>query len=87
MNSSPPSPVTKLAPRPYSPGPNYFSNPETLPSYSPVPEVREYAFRPRIVYNDGANETTQELIFKSFNSPDLDMESRQIPIDGHGHKS
>jgi len=55
MNSAPPSPVTKLAPRPRSPGPNYSSDPETLPSYSPVPEAREYAFRPRIVYNDGTN--------------------------------
>jgi len=33
MNLSPPSPVTKLAPRPRSPGPNYSSDPETLPSY------------------------------------------------------
>jgi len=39
MNSSPPSPVATLAPRPRSPEPNYFSDPETLPSYSPVPEV------------------------------------------------
>jgi len=59
MNSSPPSPVTKLAPRPRSPGPNYSSDPETLPSYSPVPEAREYAFRPRIVFNDSANKTTE----------------------------
>jgi len=84
MNSSP---VMKLAPRPRSPGPNYFSDPETLPSYSPVPEAREYAFRPRIVYNDGAIETTEELTFKSFNSADPDMESRHIPIDGKGNKS
>jgi len=87
MNSSPPSPVMKLAPRPRSPVPNYSSDPETLPSYSPVPEAREYAFRPRIVYNDGANETTEELTFKSFNSADPDKESRHIPIDGKGNKS
>jgi len=87
MNSAPPSPVTKLAPRPRSPGPNYSSDPETLPSYSPVLEAREYAFRPRIVYNDGANETTEELTFKSFNSANPDMESRHIPIDGKGNKS
>jgi len=87
MNSSPPSPVTKLAPRPRSPGPNYLSNRETLPSYSPVPEAREYAFHPRIVFNDSANETTKELIFKSFNSTDPEMESHQIPIDGLGNKS
>jgi len=30
MNSSPPSPVTKLATCPHSPGPNYSSDPETL---------------------------------------------------------
>jgi len=87
MNSTPPSPVTKLAPRPRSPGSNYFSDPETLPSYSPVPEPWEYAFRPKIVFNNGANETTEELLFKSFNSADPDMESRQIPIDGCGNKS
>jgi len=84
MNSSP---VTKLAPRPRSPGPNYSSDPETLPSFSPVPEAREYAFRPRIVYNDSVNETTEELTFKSFNSADPDMESRHIPIAGKGNKS
>ena len=39
MNSSSTSPVTKLAPRTRSLGPNYSSDPETLPSYSPVPEV------------------------------------------------
>jgi len=39
MNSSLPSPVTRLALRPRSPGPNYSSDPETLPSYSPVPEA------------------------------------------------
>jgi len=87
MNSSSPSPVMRLAPHPRSPGPNYSSDPETLPSYSPVPEGREYAFRPRIVYNDGANETTEELTFKSFNSTDPDIESRHIPIDGKGNKS
>jgi len=87
MNSSSPSAVMKLAPHPRSPGPNYSSDPETLPSYSPVPKAREYAFRPRIVCNDGANETTEELTFKLFNSTDLDMESRQIPIDGRGNKS
>jgi len=70
MNSSPSSRVTKLAPRSRSPVPNYFSDPETLPSYSPVPEAREYAFHPRIVYNDGVNETTEELTFKLFNSAD-----------------
>jgi len=86
MNLSPPSPVTKLAPRPHSPGPNYSSDPETRPSCSPVPEAREYAFRPRIVYNDGTNETTEELTFKSFNSADPDMESRHVPIDGKGNK-
>jgi len=86
MNSSPLSPVMRLAPRPRSLGPNYYSDPETLPSYSPVPKVQEYAFRPRIVYNEGANETTEELIFKSFNSADPDMESRHIPIDGKGNK-
>jgi len=42
---------------------------------------------PRIVYNDGANETTEELRFKSFNSADPDMESRHIPIDGKGNQS
>jgi len=42
----------------------YSSDPETLPSYSPVPEVREYALRPRIVFNDSANETTDELTFQ-----------------------
>jgi len=31
--------------------------------------------------------TTEELIFKSFNSTDPDMESRHIPIDGKGNKS
>jgi len=87
MNLSPPSPVTKLAPRPHSSGPNYSSDPETLPSYSPVPEAREYAFRPRIVFNDGANKTTEELTFKLFNSTDPEMESRQIPIDRLGNKS
>jgi len=86
MNSSPPSPVTKLATRPHSPGPNYSSDPETQPSYSPVPEAREYAFRLRIVYNDGANETTEELTFKSFNSADPDIESRHSPIDGKENK-
>jgi len=87
MNSSPPSPVTKFAPSPYSSGPNYSSDPETLPSYSPVPEVREYTFRPRIVFNNGANETIEELTFKSFNSADPDMESRHIPIDSKENKS
>jgi len=87
MNSSPPSPVTKLAPRTRSTGPNYSSDPETLPSYSPVPEAREYAFRPRFEFHDGANETTEELTFKLFNSADLDMESRHIPIDGRENKS
>jgi len=87
MNSSPPSPVTNLAPRPRSPVPNYSSDPETLPSYSPVSRAREYTFCPRIVYNDSANETTEELTFKSFNSADPDMESRHIPIDGKGNKS
>ena len=87
MNLSPLSPVTELAPRPRSLGPNYFSNPETLPSYSRVPVAREYAFRPRIVYNDGANETIEELTFKSFNSADPDMESCHILIDGKGNKS
>jgi len=86
-NSSPPSPVTKLAPRPRSPGLNYSSDPETLLSYSSVPEAREYAFRPSIVYNDGANETTEKLTFKSFNSADPDMESHHIPIDGKRNKS
>jgi len=86
MNSSPPSPIMKLAPRTRSPGPNYSSDPETLPSYSPIPEAREYVFRTRIVYNDGANETTEELTFKSFNSADPDMESRHIPINGKGNK-
>jgi len=64
MNSSPPSPVTKLAPCPCSLRPNYFLDPETLPSYSPVPEAQQYAFRSRIMFNDGANETTKELLFK-----------------------
>jgi len=86
INSSSPSPVMKLAPRPRSPGPNYSSDPETLPSYSLVTEAREYAFRPRIVFNDRANKTTEELTFKLFNSADPDMESRQIPIDGRGNK-
>ena len=87
MNSSPPSLVTKLAPGPRSPGLNYSSHPEILPSYSAIPEAREYAFCPRIVFNNGANETTEELSFKPFDSADPDMESRQIPIDGHGNKS
>jgi len=39
LNSSSPSPVTKWAPRPYSPEPNYSSDPETLPFYSLVPEA------------------------------------------------
>jgi len=39
MNSSPPSLVTKLAPCPRSPRPNYSSDPENLPSYLPVPEA------------------------------------------------
>ena len=39
------------------------------------------------MFNDGANETTEELIFKSFNSADLEMESRHIPIDTKGNKS
>jgi len=73
MNSSPPSPVTKLAPRPCSIVANYSSDLETLPSYSPVPEARKYAFRRRMVFNDGANETIEELTFKSFNSADPDM--------------
>jgi len=87
MNSSPLSPVMKLAARPCSPGPNYSSDPETLRSCSPVPEAREYAFRPRIFYNDYANETTEELTFKSFNSTDPDMESCHILIHGKGKKS
>jgi len=87
MNSTPPSPVTKLAPRPRSPRPNYSSDPETLPSYLPAPEAREYGFRPRIVFNDGGHETTEELTFKSFKSADTDMETRKIPIDGSGNKS
>jgi len=87
MNSSPPSSVMKLAPHPCSLGPNYSSDPQTLPSYSPVPEAREYAFRPRIVFNDGAHETIEELTFKLFNSADTDVETRKIPIDGSGNKS
>jgi len=87
MNSSPPSPVTKLPPRPCSTGPNYSSDPETLPSYSLVPEAQEYVFRPRIIFNDGANKTIEELTFKSFNSADADMESRHIPIGGRENKS
>jgi len=87
MNSCPPSLVTKLAPRPHSLGPNYSSDPETLYSYLPVPEVREYAFRPRIVYNDDANKTTEGLTFKLFNFADSDIESRHILIDGKGNKS
>jgi len=39
MNSSLPSPIMKLAPRLRSSGPNYSYDPETLPSYSPVPEA------------------------------------------------
>jgi len=39
------------------------------------------------VYNDGANETTEELTFKSFNSADPDMESHHIPINGKGNKA
>jgi len=39
------------------------------------------------VFNDGANETTEELSFKLFNSADPDIESHQIPIDGEGNKS
>jgi len=87
MNSSPPTPITKLAPCPRSTGPNHSFDPETLPSYSPVPEAQEYAFCPRIVFNDRANKTTEKLIFKSFNSTNPHMESRQIPIDRHGNKS
>jgi len=86
MNSSPLSPVTKMAPHPRSSRPNYSSDPKTLPSYLPVPEAREYAFRPRIVYNDDANKTTEELIFQSCNFADLNMESHHIPIDGKGNK-
>jgi len=87
MNSSSPSSVTKLAPYLRSPGSNYSSDPKTLASDSPVPEARECTFRARIIFNDGANETTEELSFKSFNSADPDMESRQIPIDEPGNKS
>jgi len=86
MNSSPSSPVTKLAPCPCSTGPNYSSDPATLPSYSPVPEAREYAFRHRIVFNDGTHETTEEPTFKSFNSANTDMETRKIPINGSRNK-
>jgi len=82
INSSRTSLVTKLAPRTRSPGPNYSSDPETLPSYLPVYKAREYAFYLRIVFNDGANETSEERSFNSFNSADPDMESRQILIDG-----
>jgi len=39
MSLSLPSLVTKLAPCSYSLGPNYSSDPETLPSYSSVPEA------------------------------------------------
>jgi len=85
VDSPPFSPVTKLALR--SRSPQYSSNPETLPSYSPVPEAQEYVFYPRIVFNDHGNKTTEELSFKSFNSTDPNMESRQIPIDGSGNKS
>jgi len=87
MNSSSLSPVTKLAPHPHSQGLNYSSDPKTLPSYLPVSEAREYAFHPRIVYNNGATETTEELTFKSFNSADPDMEFRHICIDGKRNKS
>jgi len=73
VDSSPPSPVMKLAPRPCSPEPNYSSDPETLPSYSPVPEAEEHAFRPKVVYYDGPYETTQELSFKSYNRPNAYM--------------
>jgi len=58
MSSSPCCPITKLAPHPCSPELNYFSDPETLPSYSPVPEAEEHAFRPRVVYYDGSHDTT-----------------------------
>jgi len=87
MNPSLPSPVTKLAPRPHSLGPNYSSDPETLCAYPPIPEAREYAFCLRIIFNDSANETTEELTFKLFNSADPDMESHHIPIDGQENKS
>ena len=85
MNSSSPSSVTKLAPYLRSPGSNYSSDPKTLASDSPVPEARECTFRARIIFNDGANETTEELSFKSFDSAKPDMESRQILIDGRGN--
>jgi len=39
VDSTPSSPITKLAPYSRSPEPNYSSDPETLPSYLPVPEV------------------------------------------------
>jgi len=87
VHSSPSSSVMKLAPRSHSPGPSYFSDPETLPSYFPVPEVREYVFCPRIVFYDSTNKTTNELTFKSFNAANTDIESRAIPINGRGNKS
>jgi len=58
VDSSPPSPVMKVAPCSHSPEPNYSFDPETLSSYSPVPEAEEHAFRPKIVYCNGPHETT-----------------------------
>jgi len=86
VDSSPLSPVTKLAPRPRSPEPNCSFDPETLPSYSPVPKVEEHAFQLKVVYYDGPHETTQELSFKSYNRPNPNMQRPPIPIDGKGNK-
>jgi len=58
VDSSPLSPVMKLATHLHSPEPNCSSDPKTLPSYSPVLEAEEHAFRPKVVYYDGPYETT-----------------------------
>jgi len=86
VDSSPPSPVMKLASRPCSPEPNYSSDPETVPSYSPVPEAEEHAFRLKVVYYDGPHETTQELLFKFYNRPNPDMQRLPILINGSENK-
>jgi len=76
----------KLAPCPHSLEPNYSSDPETLSSYSPVPEAEEHAFRPKVVCYDGPYETTEELLFKSYNRPDPDMQKLSISINGSRNK-
>jgi len=73
VDSSTPSPVTKLATRTYCPEPHYSSDAETLPSYLLVLEAEEHAFRLEVVYYDRPHKTTQELSFKSYNRRNPDM--------------